>query len=235
MRLASALNPALAAKSATTTIPIIFTIGGDPVTVGLVTSISRPSGNVTGLTLFSGTLFGKRLELLREVVPASGKIAVLVNPDNLNAETRLNDIQEAALAVGQRIVIVTASSERDFVTAFATVGQQEATALLVSDDPYFGSRRDQLIALTARHALPAIYSNREFAEAGGLMSYGTNYADVHRQAGIYTGQVLKGAKPADLPVMLPTKFELVVNLKTAKTVGVTIPTSLLLRADEVIE
>jgi len=232
---ANALNAALAAKSATATIPIVFTIGGDPVTVGLVASISRPGGNLTGLTMFSGTLFVKRLELLRELVPATGKIAVLVNPDNRNAETRLKDVQEAAHAIGQQIHIVSASSERDFATAFATAAQQQAAALLVSDDPYFGTRRDQLVALTARHALPAIYSNREFAEAGGLMSYGTNYPDVQRQAGIYTGQVLKGAKPADLPVMLPTKFELVINLKTAKAAGVTIPTALLLRADEVIE
>jgi putative ABC transport system substrate-binding protein len=233
--LAVSLNAVLAARSATATIPIIFTIGGDPVKAGLVTSLNRPGGNVTGLTLFSGTLFPKRLELLREFLPATAKIAVLVNPDNRNAETRLSDVQDAARVLGQQIHVVGASSERDFAAAFADAARQKAAALLISDDPYFSSRREQLVALTARHALPAIYSSREFADAGGLMSYGTSYTDVQRQAGIYAGQILKGAKPADLPVMLPTKFELVVNLKTAKAAGVAIPPSILLRADEVIE
>jgi putative tryptophan/tyrosine transport system substrate-binding protein len=232
---ASSLNAALVAKSASATIPIIFTISGDPVTAGLVSSISRPEGNVTGFTLLSGTLFAKRLELLRELLPAPARIAVLVNPDNRNAETRLSDVQEAARAVGQQIDIVSASGDSDFAMAFADAARQRAAALLVSDDPYFSNRRELLAALTARHALPAIYSSREYAEAGGLMSYGTNYADVQRQAGLYAGQILKGAKPADLPVMLPMKFELVVNLRTARALGLEVPATLLARADEVIE
>jgi len=232
---AYAINSALAAKSATGAIPIVFTIGGDPVTAGLVASLSRPDGNLTGLTMFSGTLFAKRLELLREIVPAAAKIGVLVNPDNRNAKARSSDVQEAANAIGQQIHIVKAREEADFATAFATLVQLHAGALLVSDDPYFSNRRERLVALSAQHGLPAIYSGREFPMAGGLMSYATNYAAVLQQAGVYAGRILQGAKPADLPVMQPTKFELVINLKTAKALGVTVRLTLQARADEVIE
>ena len=226
---------AFAAKAATSTIPIVFAIGGDPIAGGLVESLSRPGGNLTGLTQFTGVLEAKRIGLLHELVPSARAIAVLVNPSFANAQAQLRDTEDGARRAGVRLITVSAKVESDFEPAFATLIQQRAEALLIGSDPFFNSRRDRLVALSGRHKLPTIYEFREFAEAGGLMSYGTNLADGYRQVGVYTGRVLKGAKPGDLPVLQPTKFELVINLKTAKTLGITIPQPLLLRADEVIQ
>ena len=227
--------PALAAKTATATIPIVFSGGGDPVRLGLADSLSRPGGNATGVNMFSTSLEPKRLGLLREIVPNAALIAVLVNPTGPNSEAQSRDVQEAARAVGQKIHILHASSEGELDTSFATVTQLRAAALLTGSDFFFNSRRDHIVALAARHAIPAIYEWREFAAAGGLMSYGTNLAETYRQVGIYTGRILKGDKPADLPVVQPTKFEFVINLKTAKVLGLAIPNSMQLLADEVIE
>jgi len=226
---------ALAAKSATSTIPIVFFVGRDPVEFGLVDSLSRPGGNLTGFNELLIELTPKRLELLSDLVPRAGVIAVLVNPTNSNAERIMTDVQEAARAKGLQLHILKVGTEGEIDAAFASLVQLEAGALLVAGGPFFDSRREQLVALASRYAVPAIYSEREFPAAGGLISYGTSRTAGYRQVGIYAGRILKGAKPADLPVQQPTTFELIVNLNTAKALGLTIPPAILARADEVIE
>jgi ABC-type uncharacterized transport system substrate-binding protein len=229
------IHSALAAKTATTTIPIVFNIGDDPVRLGLVGSLARPGGNVTGINNFIYELVAKRVALLRELVPAAVRVAVLVNPANAQTETTLRDVESAARPIGLQIQIVKASTSGEIDAAFAILVRDRADALFVPPDPLFISRRFQIVQLAARHAVPATYPVRDFAEPGGLMSYGTNTADAWLQTGIYTGRVLKGAKPADLPVMQPTKFELVINAQTARMLGLAVPPSLLAIADEVIE
>jgi putative tryptophan/tyrosine transport system substrate-binding protein len=226
---------ALAAKAATLTIPIVSVIGGDPVGTGLVTSLARPGGNLTGFSILVFELTPKLLELLLEIVPQTKVIAALVNPNGSNSERVIEDAQAAARAKAVQLHILKARTESEIDGALATFVQLQAGALVVPADAFFYSRRGELVELVARHALPAIYSSREWTAAGGLISYGTSVAAVYRQAGIYVGRILKGAKPADLPFQQPTIFELVINLKTAKILGLTIPQSILARADEVIE
>jgi putative ABC transport system substrate-binding protein len=224
-----------AAKGATSTIPIVFLIGGDPVKLGLVASFNRPGGNVTGVSFMSNELGPKRLSLLRALLPNAARIAALVNPSNPNAESDINDLSAAGRSLGLAIDVVHVGDERDIDRFFATLGQRQASALVLTADPLFDRRLQQIVVLAAHHTIPAMYVRREFTDAGGLMSYGTDYPDIIRQAGVYTGQVLKGAKPADLPIVQPTKFELVINLKTAKELGLTVPPTVFALANEVIE
>jgi ABC-type uncharacterized transport system substrate-binding protein len=226
---------ALAAKAATSTIPVVFIIGGDPVGLGLVLSFNRPGGNVTGMTLLTGSLDEKRFGLLQELMPQTTVIAALVNQNSPLARAQTKALQAAASVLRKRVLILNASSEPDFDAAFGIMTQQQAGALVVTADPFFFLQRAQIVALAARHAIPAIYEFREIAMAGGLISYGPSIAGMYLQAGVYAGRILKGAKPADLPVMQPTTFELVINLTTAKALGLTVPPTLLARADEVIE
>jgi putative ABC transport system substrate-binding protein len=232
---AIALPTALAAKATTSTTPIVFASGGDPVQAGLVDSLNRPTGNLTGVSLFNVALEGKRVGLLLELIPAASTIAVLENPNNPRADFDTTEVQMAVRALGKQILIAKAADERELDVAFGTLVHRGAGALLIPAEPLFISRREQLVRLAARYAIPAIYEIREFAAAGGLMSYGINAAEAYRLVGLYTGRVLKGVKPADLPIQQPTKFELVVNLKTAKALGLTVPDKLLALADEVIE
>jgi putative tryptophan/tyrosine transport system substrate-binding protein len=228
--------PVLAAKAATATIPIVFTSGADPVASGVVASLSRPGGNVTGMVVLAPQMEGKRLGLLRELVPQPSLIAVLLNSGNAtNFETQVKDVNETARAIDQKIHVLSASTDQEIAAAFASLKQLGAAALLVGADPSFTNRRNHIVALAARHTVPAIYDQREYASAGGLMSYGTNLADSYRQVGTYTARILKGEKPADLPVMQATKFEFVINLKTAKALGLDVPPGLSARADEIIE
>jgi putative ABC transport system substrate-binding protein len=227
--------PTLAAKAATATIPIVTTIAADPVKLALIASLDRPGGNITGVALITTEIGPKRLELLQELAPNAVVIGLLVNPNNSDAENQSKNIKMAALALGRQIHVLKANSARDIEAAFAAIVEKRIGALIIGNDAFFNTRREQLVALAARYAVPAIYSYREFAAAGGLMSYAPSLVDAYRQAGIYIGKILKGAKPADLPVAQPTKFELVINLRTAKALGLTVPQTLLVAADEVIE
>jgi putative tryptophan/tyrosine transport system substrate-binding protein len=225
-----------AAKTATTTIPIVFVISDDPVRLGLVASLARPGGNLTGINFVSNELVAKRLELLRELVPGAARVAVLVNPANTaNTETTLRDVEPAARAVGFQIQVLNADTSREIDAAFAAIVRERPDALFSASSPYFTSRRIQLVQLAARHAIPATYPGRQYVEVGGLMSYGANIADAWRQLGVYTARILKGIKPADLPVVQASKFELVINHQTARMLGLTVPNKLLVAADEVIE
>jgi putative tryptophan/tyrosine transport system substrate-binding protein len=234
--IAATTTPAArAAKAATSTVPIVFTTADDPIRLGLVASLNRPGGNVTGVSNLLVDLGSKQLGLLRELAPGTTAIAVLVNPNFPGTERQLRDVEAAARVLGLQSIILRASSEREIETAFAIMVRQSGVALLVGADPFFLQRREQVVALAARHALPAIYPVREFAVVGGLMSYGSDFADSYRQVGIYTGRIVKGEKPADLPVQRSTKFEFVINFKTAKALGLAVPNSMQLLADEVIE
>ena len=226
---------ALAAKAATATIPIVFVVAEDPVRLGLVASLARPGGNLTGINFFNTEVTAKRLELLRELVPGATRVAVLVNPANPATETTLRDVEPAARAVGLQLQVLKASNSREIDAAFATFVRERPDALFVGGDSFFVSRRFQLVNLASRHAIPATFSNRDFAEVGGLISYGANPTDAHRQIGVYAGRILKGAKPADLPVVQSTKFEFVINMQTARALGIEVPAQLLATVDEVIE
>ena len=223
------------AKAATTTIPIVFTTGNDPVEAGLVDSLAHPGGNATGVSFAPAELLAKRLELLHQLVPKATVIGMVFNPNSTKPEVQLFKVQDAARSLGLQLQVAPARTEAEIDASFVTLLKLHAGALLIGSDPFFNGRRDQFVALAARHAIPAMYDNRASVAAGGLVSYGGSITEVYRQAGIYTGKILNGAKPADLPIMQPTKVEFVVNLKTAKVLGLTIPQSLLLRADEVIQ
>jgi len=227
--------PALAAKAATATTPIVFSAVSDPVRLGLVPSLNRPGGNITGMAAFNVALGGKRLELLRELVPAARVIGYVVNPSSPSSEAEALDAQDAARALGLTLHVLNASTERELDVLFASLPRQQIAALVVSGEPYFDSQRERFASLAARYAVPASYVWREYVVAGGLISYGTSLIESYRQAGIYVSRILRGEKPAELPVMQPTKFHLAVNLKTAKALGLTVPDTLLARADEVIE
>jgi putative tryptophan/tyrosine transport system substrate-binding protein len=229
------LPSSLAAKAATSTIPIVFTLGSDPIKFGLVSSLNRPDGNITGVTLFTNLLDAKRLELMYQLVPKAAVIGLLINPNSPQTDAQFADVQATSRTFGQQLVTLAASTDADIDQALATLVQKKAGALLVSADAFFLGRRDQLVAAVARHSIPAIYEWRQFAEAGGLMSYGVDLADAYRQAGSYVAKILNGAKPADLPVLQPAKFEFVINLKTAKAMSLEIPPKLLALADDVIE
>jgi putative tryptophan/tyrosine transport system substrate-binding protein len=232
---ATSTPAAQTAKVGTSTIPIVFTAGDDPIKLGLVASFNRPGGNVTGVSNLVAELGSKQIGLLRELAPGATTITVLVNPNFPGTETQLRDVEAAARVLGLQLIVLRADSEREIDTAFATITQRGGGALLVGADPFFIARRDHIVALAARHAIPAIYPAREFAVAGGLMSYGSDFTDSYRQAGLYTGRIVRGEKPADLPVQRSTKFEFVINFKTAKALGLAIPNSMQLLADEVIE
>jgi putative tryptophan/tyrosine transport system substrate-binding protein len=228
------LPSSLAAKQATSTVPIVFTLGSDPIKFGLVASLNRPGGNITGVTLFAYLLDAKRVELMHELVPAS-VVGLLVNPDSPQADTQATDVAAASGKFGQQLVTLKARNDSEIDIAIAAMAEQKSGVLLVSADPLFLSRRDRIVTLVAQHAIPAIYEWRQFTEGGGLMSYGISLVDAYRQAGGYVGKILRGAKPADLPVLQPTKFEFVINLKTPKLLGLAVPNSMLVAADEVIE
>jgi putative tryptophan/tyrosine transport system substrate-binding protein len=233
--IATFMRPALAAKAATSTIPILFATGNDPVKFGLVASLNKPGGNVTGVTYLTSLLGEKRLELLHALVPIATAVGVLVNPSDVNAEANLRNAQAAASAIGLQTRVVNARTEAELDDAFAVLARQRASVLLVLNDPLFRNQRAKIVSLSARQALPAIYTDRDFAEIGGLMSYGANVAEAFRLVGGYAGRILKGEKPAELPVLQPTKFEFVINLKTAKALGLAVPDKVLALADEVIE
>jgi putative ABC transport system substrate-binding protein len=229
------LGSALAAKAATSTIPLVFVGADNPVQFGLVASLNRPGGNATGLNVQTSELTAKRLDIVLQLLPRTGKVAILINPNSPEIARQLADVQSASDGMRQPMLILNATNEDDFDTSFAALAQHRAGALLVTNDAFFYVRRDQIVAMAARSTVPTIYDRREYVDAGGLISYGPNYIDAYRQAGLYAGRILKGEKPGDLPVMQPTKFELVINLKTAKALGLEIPDKLLAIADEVIE